>query len=53
MFRKFLLRQPCAWKGDDTPDTVTVVDRAGKNDIRLTALNDPDLEPLWNQISEI
>jgi hypothetical protein len=26
---------------------------AGKKDIRLMALEDPDLEPLWCQISEI
>jgi tetratricopeptide (TPR) repeat protein len=29
------------------------IDLAGKNDIRDMALKDPDLEPLWNQISEI
>ena len=29
------------------------IDLAGKKDIRLMALNDPDLEPLWNDISEI
>jgi predicted Zn-dependent protease len=29
------------------------IDLAGKKDIRLTALNDPDLEPLWNDISAI
>jgi predicted Zn-dependent protease len=29
------------------------IDLAGKKDIRLTALDDPDLEPLWSQISEI
>jgi tetratricopeptide (TPR) repeat protein len=29
------------------------IDLAGKKDIRLLALDDPDLEPLWNQISEI
>jgi tetratricopeptide (TPR) repeat protein len=29
------------------------IDLAGKKDIRLMALNDPDLEPLWNEISEI
>jgi hypothetical protein len=29
------------------------IDMAGKKDIRLMALDDPDLEPLWNQISEI
>lgn len=29
------------------------IDLAGKKDIRLMALDDPDLEPLWNDISEI
>jgi len=29
------------------------IDLAGKKDIRLTALEEPDLEPLWNQIGEI
>ena len=29
------------------------IDRAGKREIRLKALDDPDLEPLWNDISEI
>jgi tetratricopeptide (TPR) repeat protein len=29
------------------------IDLAGKKDIRLMALEDPDLEPLWNDISEI
>ena len=29
------------------------IDMAGEKDIRLMALDDPDLEPLWNQISEI
>jgi predicted Zn-dependent protease len=29
------------------------IDSAGNEDVRLTALDDPDLEPLWNQISEI
>jgi predicted Zn-dependent protease len=29
------------------------IDFAGKEDIRLMALDDADLEPLWNQISEI
>ena len=29
------------------------IDLAGKKDIRLMALDDPDLEPLWKQISEI
>jgi tetratricopeptide (TPR) repeat protein len=29
------------------------IDLAGKRDIRLMALDDPDLEPLWNQIGEI
>jgi tetratricopeptide (TPR) repeat protein len=29
------------------------IDLAGKTDIRLMALNDLDLEPLWNDISEI
>jgi catabolite regulation protein CreA len=29
------------------------IDLAGKKDIRLMALDDPDLEPLWTQISEI
>jgi predicted Zn-dependent protease len=29
------------------------IDMAGKKDIRQMALDDPDLEPLWNQISEI
>ena len=32
----------------------TAIDLAhGKLDIRQMALDDPDLEPLWNQISEI
>ena len=30
----------------------TAIDLAGKKDIRMMALEDPDLEPLWNQISE-
>jgi predicted Zn-dependent protease len=29
------------------------IDLAGKKDIRVMALDDPDLEPLWNDISEI
>lgn len=29
------------------------IDRAGKKDIRLQALEDPDLEPLWGKIGEI
>jgi hypothetical protein len=29
------------------------IDLAGKKDIRQTALDDPDLEPLWTQIAEI
>jgi tetratricopeptide (TPR) repeat protein len=29
------------------------IDLAGKKDIRAIALNDQDLEPLWNDISEI
>ncbi len=29
------------------------IDLAGKKDIRLMALEDPDLEPLWKDISEI
>jgi hypothetical protein len=29
------------------------IDLAGKKDIRLMALDDPDLEPLWPNISEI
>lgn len=29
------------------------IDLAGNNDIRLMALDDPDLQPLWNQIGEI
>jgi len=29
------------------------IDLAGKKDIRMMALNDPDLEPLWTQIGEI
>ena len=29
------------------------IDCAGEEDVRLTALDDPDLEPLWNRISEI
>jgi predicted Zn-dependent protease len=29
------------------------IDMAGKNDIRKIALDDPDLEPLWVNISEI
>ena len=29
------------------------IDLAGKKDIRQMALDDPDLEPLWNKIGEI
>ena len=29
------------------------IDVAGKQDIRLMALDDPDLEPLWTRIGEI
>ena len=29
------------------------IDRAGKKDIRLHALDDPDLEPLWDKIGDI
>jgi tetratricopeptide (TPR) repeat protein len=29
------------------------IDLAGKKDIRAMALDDPDLKPLWNDISEI
>lgn len=29
------------------------IDLAGKKDVRLQALEDPDLEPLWTQIGEI
>lgn len=29
------------------------IDLAGKKDIRMRALNDPDLEPLWNEIGSI
>jgi hypothetical protein len=29
------------------------IDLAGKKDIRLMALDDPDLEPLWTKIGEI
>jgi len=29
------------------------IDLAGKKDIRLMALDDPDLQPLWNEIGEI
>lgn len=29
------------------------IDIAGKKDIRKMALDDPDLEPLWKEISEI
>jgi hypothetical protein len=29
------------------------IDVAGKKDIRMMALDDPDLAPLWSQISEI
>jgi tetratricopeptide (TPR) repeat protein len=29
------------------------IDLAGKKDIRLMALNDPNLEPLWREIGEI
>ena len=28
------------------------IDLAGKKDIRLMAMEDPDLEPLWNDIAE-
>ena len=31
----------------------SAIDVAGKQDIRLMALEDPDLEPLWKDISEI
>ncbi len=29
------------------------IDLSGKKDVRLMALDDPDLEPLWTQIGEI
>jgi len=29
------------------------IDLSGKEDIRMAALDDPDLEPMWTQISEI
>ena len=29
------------------------IDMAGKRDIRMMALNDPDLERLWTDIAEI
>jgi catabolite regulation protein CreA len=29
------------------------IDLAGKTDIRLMALNDPDLKPIWPHIAEI
>jgi len=29
------------------------IDLAGKKDIRTMALDDPDLQPLWNKIGEI
>jgi predicted Zn-dependent protease len=29
------------------------IDQSGAKDIRLMALDDPDLEPLWNRIAEI
>ena len=29
------------------------IDLAGKRDIRLMAMEDPDLEPLWKDIAEI
>lgn len=29
------------------------VDLAGRKDVRTTALNDPDLEPLWAQIGDL
>jgi hypothetical protein len=29
------------------------IDLAGKTDIRLMALNDPDLKPIWPDIAEI
>jgi hypothetical protein len=29
------------------------IDMAGKKDIRMMALNDPDLEKLWVNISEV
>ena len=32
---------------------VKAIDLAGKKDIRLMALDDPDLEPLWIKIGEI
>jgi predicted Zn-dependent protease len=32
---------------------VRAIDLAGKKDIRLMALDDDDLEPLWNKISEL
>jgi predicted Zn-dependent protease len=40
------LKEAMQWLGK-------TIDLAGKKDIRLMALDDPDLEPLWNDISEI
>ncbi len=40
------LKKAMGWLGK-------AIDMAGKKDIRLMALDDPDLEPLWTQISEI
>ena len=40
------LKESMLWLGK-------AIDRAGKKEIRLMALDDPDLEPLWNDISEI
>ena len=40
------LKESMEWLGK-------AIDLAGKNDIRSMALDDPDLEPLWNHISEI
>lgn len=40
------LKEAMRWLGK-------AIDLSGKKEIRLIALDDPDLEPLWNQIAEI
>jgi len=40
------LKDSMRWLGN-------AIDKAGKKEIRLMALDDPDLEPLWIEISEI
>jgi hypothetical protein len=40
------LKEALQWLGK-------AIECAGEEDIRLRALDDPDLEPLWNRISEV